>query len=156
MDQMIICDCIVNIFCFALILPIYSSIYSLHGSPTVGKIICGFLSFLATLVFSFNRLVPVGIVLFRYTMVCHAVATVNYGGERPLWKTIKWSVLGLSFIQGVLMLFVLEDSLGFHECMGEEERFRSVNGILDNFLPRKTKSSFFQIQPEQFLCRCWS
>ena len=138
MDKMIICDCVVKIFCFALILPVYSSLYSLHGDPIVGKILCGFLSFLASLLFSFNRLVPVGIVLFRYMMVCHAVATVNYGGEKPLWKTVKWSVLGLSLIQGVLMLFVLDDSLAFLQCMGEEERFRWVKGMLDNFLPRKT------------------
>ena len=49
MNQMIICDCVVKIFCFALVLPIYASIYSLHGSELVGKILCGFLSFLASL-----------------------------------------------------------------------------------------------------------
>ena len=136
MNKMIICDCVVKILCFALVLPIYSSIYSIHGSQIVGRIICGFLSVLASLLFSFNRLVPVGIVLFRYTMVCHAVATVNYGGEKPLWKTIKWSVQGLSLMQAVLMLFVLEDSLGFHECIGKEEGFRWVKkGMLDNLHP---------------------
>ena len=45
---MIICDCVVKIACFALVLPIYSSIYSIHGSQIVGRILCGFLSVLAT------------------------------------------------------------------------------------------------------------
>ena len=154
MNKMIICDCVVKIFCFALVLPIYSSIYSIHGSQIVGKILCGFLSVLASLLFSFNRLVPVGIVLFRYTMVCHAVATVNYGGEKPLWKTVKWSVQGLSLMQAVLMLFVLEDSLGFHECIGKEEGFRWVKGILDNLHPQKnlqrSKSSFYRYNLDNF------
>ena len=134
MNQMIICDCVVKIFCFALVLPIYSSIYSLHGSEMVGRLLCGFLSFLASLLFSFNRLVPVGIVLFRYIMVCHAVETVNFGGEKCLWKWIKWSVQGLSLTQGVIMLFVLDESLNFQQCMGKEEGFRWVKSLLDNFL----------------------
>ena len=78
------------------------------------------------MLFGFNRLVPVGIVLFRYIMVCHAVSTVNYGGEKPLWRTVKLAIQGLSLMQGVLMVFVLEDSLGFHKCIGKEEGFRWV------------------------------
>ena len=124
MNQMIICDCVLKIFCSALILLIYGSPYSIHGSHIVGRILCGFRSFLVTLLFSFNRLVPVGIVVFRYIMVCHAVSAVNFGGEKPLWKMVKWSVQGLSLMQGILMVFVLKDSLGFHKCIGKEEAFR--------------------------------
>ena len=162
MNQMIICDCIVKIFCFALVLPIYASVYSLHGSHLVGKILCGFLSFLGILLVSFNRLVPVGIVLFRYIMVCHAVATVNFGGEKPLWKTVKWFVQGLSLTQGVLMLFVLDDSLAFHQCMGKEEVFRWVKELtLEKKLSRILifygyNLNLLQIQPEQFLCGRWT
>ena len=124
MNRMIISDCVAKIFCNALISLIYGSPYSIHGSHIVGKILCGLRSFLVTLLFSFNRLVPVGIVVFRYIMVCHAVSVVNFGGEKPLWKMVKWSVHGLSLMQGVLMVFVLEDSLGFHKCIGKEEAFR--------------------------------
>ena len=124
MNQMIICDCVVNIFVFALSLPIYTATHSLHDSQIVGQSLCGFVSFLAALLFSYNRLVPVGIVLFRYIMVCHAVATVNFGGEKRLWKWIKWSVQGLSMVQAVLIFSVLGESLNFQRCMGKEERFR--------------------------------
>ena len=124
MNQMIICDCIAKIFCFALIFLIYGSPYSIYGSHIVGRTLCGSRGFLVTLLFSFNRLVPVGIVVFRYIMVCHAVSTVNYGGEKPLWKLVKRFVQGLSLVQAVLMVFVLEDSLGFHKCIGKEEAFR--------------------------------
>ena len=124
MNQMIICDCVVKIFCFAFIFLIYGSPFSIHGSHIVGRFLCGFRSFLVSILFSFNRLVPVGIVLFRYIMVCHAVSTVNYGGEKPLWRTVKLAIQGLSLMQGVLMVFVLKDSLGFHKCIGKEEGFR--------------------------------
>ena len=124
MNQMIIFDCIAKIFCNALILLIYGSPFSIHGSHLPGRILCGFRSVLTSLIFAFNRLVPVGIVVFRYIMVCHAVSTVNFGGEKPLWKTVKWFILGLSLMQGGLMLFVLDDSLGFHKCIGKEEAFQ--------------------------------
>ena len=124
MNQMIIYDCVAKIFCNAIILLIYGSPFSVHGSDLFARILCGFRSFLASILFSFNRLVPVGIVVFRYIMVCHAVSTVNFGGEKSLWKTVKWFILGLSLMQGVLMVFVLDDSLGFHKCIGKEEAFQ--------------------------------
>ena len=82
------------------------------------------LLFFLTLLFGYNRLVPVGIVIFRYIMVCHAVSTVNFGGEKPLWRMIKWFVQGISLMQGVLMATVAEESLGFHVCIGREEAFK--------------------------------
>ena len=126
MNQMIIFDCIAKIFCNALILLIYGSPFSIHGSHLPGRILCGFRSVLTSLLFAFNRLVPVGIVVFRYIMVCHAVSTVNFGGEKPLWKTVKWFILGISLIQGILMASVVEESLGFQKCIGKEENFQLV------------------------------
>ena len=104
----------------------YGSPFSVHGSDLFARILCGFRSFLASILFSFNRLVPVGIVVFRYIMVCHAVSTVNFGGEKPLWKTVKWFILGISLIQGILMASVVEESLGFQKCIGKEENFQLV------------------------------
>ena len=88
MNEMIIVDCIVKIICFALILITYASPFSVLGTKGVAKILCFLRSFPGTFFFTFNRLVPVGIVLFRYIMVCHPVSAVNYGGEKPLWRTI--------------------------------------------------------------------
>ena len=124
MNEMIIWDCVVNIFVFAIILLVYASPFSVLGGNRVAQILCTLRAFLSTFIFTFNRLVPVGIVLFRYTMVCHAVRTVNYGGEKPLWRTIQWLVLLLSLLPSVLIVLVLEDHLGFHKCIGQEEGFR--------------------------------
>ena len=93
MNQMIICDCVVNIFVFALILPVYTSIYSLHNSEIVGKTLCGFVSFLASLLFSYNRLVPVGIVLFRYIMVSPYLILVTDGACQKILSRVKISDL---------------------------------------------------------------
>ena len=122
MNEMIIWDCIVKIFCFAIILLVYASPFSVFGGNHVARILCSLKAFLGTFLFTFNRLVPVGIVLFRYIMVCHAVRAVNYGGEKPLWKAIQSAVLALSLLPSVLI--VLDDSLGFRKCIGQEEGFR--------------------------------
>ena len=124
MNEMIIWDCIVKIFVFAIILLVYASSFSVLGNNRVARILCTLRAFLSTFVFTFNRLVPVGIVLFRYIMVCHAVRAVNYGGEKPLWRTIQLAVLLLSLLPSVLIVLVLEDNLGFHKCIGQEEGFR--------------------------------
>ena len=124
MNEMIIWDCIVKIFIFAIILLVYASPFSVLGGNRVARILCSLRAFLGNFFFIFNRLVPVGIVLFRYTMVCHAVWTVNYGGEKPLWRTIQLAVLLLSLLPSVLIVLVLEDNLGFHKCIGQEEGFR--------------------------------
>ena len=124
MNEMIIWDCIVKIFCFAIILLVFASSFSVLGGNRFAKTLCFLRSVLSTFLFTFNRLVPVGIVLFRYMMVCHAVPVVNYGGEKPLWRTIQLAVLGFSLLPSVLVAFVLDDSLGFHKCIGREEGFR--------------------------------
>ena len=124
MNKMIIWDCIVKIFCFAIILLVYASSFSVLGGSRIAKILCFLRAFLGNFLLTFNRLVPVGIVLFRYIMVCHAVPVVNFGGEKPLWMTIQLAVLGLSLLPSVLVAFVLDDSLGFHKCIGQEEGFR--------------------------------
>ena len=124
MNEMIIWDCIVKIFIFAIILLVYASPFSVLGGNRVARILCSLRAFLGNFFFIFNRLVPVGIVLFRYTMVCHAVWAVNYGGEKPLWRTIQLAVLLLSLLPSVLIVLVLEDSLGFLKCIGQEEGFR--------------------------------
>ena len=124
MNEMIIWDCIVKIFCFAIILLVYASSLSVLGGSRVAKILCFLRAFLGNFLLTFNRLVPVGIVLFRYIMVCHAVPVVNFGGEKPLWRIIQLAVVGLSLLPSVLVAFVIDDSLGFHKCIGQEESFR--------------------------------
>ena len=54
-------------------------------------------------------------------------------------------------MQAVLMAFVLEDSLGFHQCIGKEEGFRWVMGILDNLHPlQRSESSFSRYNLDNF------
>ena len=97
MNQLIIWDCIGKIFVFALILLIYGTKFSILGGDKVGLLLCALRAFLGTALFGFNRLVPVGMVVFRYIMVCHAVMTVNCGGEKWVWRTIQRALLRPEF-----------------------------------------------------------
>ena len=127
MNQLIIWDCIAKIFVFALVLLIFGTKFSILGGGKVGLVLCTLRAFLGTTLFGFNRLVPVGIVLFRYIMVCHAVMAVNFGGEKRVWRIIQRAILLLSLLPSVLVVRVLQDSLGFHKCVGQEESFRLLS-----------------------------
>ena len=127
MNQLIIWDCIAKIFVFALVLLIFGTKFSILGGGKVGLVLCALRAFLGTTLFGFNRLVPVGIVLFRYIMVCHAVMAVNFGGEKRVWRIIQRAILLLSLLPSVLVVRVLQDSLGFHKCVGQEESFRLLS-----------------------------
>ena len=142
---MIIWDCIGKIFVFALVLLIYGTKFSILGGGKVGLVLCALRAFLGTAIFGFNRLVPVGIVVFRYIMVCHAVMTVNCGGEKRLWRIIQRAIFLLSFLPSVLVVQVLEDSLNFHKCVGQEESFRLLTLELSElfFLLRYNLKNFF-------------
>ena len=127
MNQLIIWDCIGKIFVFALVLLVYGTEFSILGGGKVGLVLCALRAFLGTALLGFNRLVPVGIVVFRYIMVCHAVMTANCGGEKRVWRIIQRAIFLLSFLPSLLVVRVLEDSLGFHKCVGQEESFRLLS-----------------------------
>ena len=85
MNQLIIWDCIAKIFVFALVLLIFGTKFSILGGGKVGLVLCALRAFLGTTLFGFNRLVPVGIVLFRYIMVCgkSMYCSEVHGGAGP-------------------------------------------------------------------------
>ena len=145
MNQLIIWDCIGKIFVFALVLLIYGTKFSILGGGKVGLVLCALRAFLGTALFGFNRLVPVGMVVFRYIMVCHAVMTVNCGGEKRVWRIIQRAIFLLSFLPSVLVVRALEDILNFHKCVGQEESFRLLTLELSElfFLLRYNLKNFF-------------
>ena len=151
MNQLIIWDCIGKIFVFALVLFIFGTKFSILGGGKVGLVLCALRAFLGTALFGFNRLVPVGIVVFRYIMVCHAVMTVNCGGEKRLWRIIQRAIFLLSFLPSVLVVRVLEDSLNFHKCVGQEESFRllslELSELFSSSLRYNLKNFFLDVGP---------
>ena len=151
MNQLIIWDCIGKIFVFALVLLVYATEFSILGGGKVGLVLCALRAFLGTALFGFNRLVPVGIVVFRYIMVCHAVMTANCGGEKRVWRIIQRAIFLLSFLPSVLVVRVLEDSLGFHKCVGQEESFRlltlKLSELFSSLLRYNLKNFFLDVGP---------
>ena len=69
-----------------------------------------------------NRLIPISIVLFRYTMVCKAVLTVNMG-ESVLSNIVYKTTLLIPIFFGVVGATKLNKVRFFLICMGREERF---------------------------------
>ena len=64
------------------------------------------------------------IAVFRYMMVCQAVAVVNYGGERAVWRTAL-SVLVLVLVVTVTLAGCNPGALfGYLKCTGKEQAFR--------------------------------
>ena len=69
-----------------------------------------------------NRLVPLGIVIFRYIMVCKAILAFKMGEKALAGIVYKFTVLG-PILYGVATFFHLWKIRFFCLCMGGEEQF---------------------------------
>ena len=78
--------------------------------------------------YAWNRLVPIGIALFRYLMICHAVFCQNIGGDKYVLKFIKIGLVFFSMISGVVGVLgsvgVFSESFEYLRCLGREEDFK--------------------------------
>ena len=99
-NLMIQCDCVVNVLCMIDMAFMQTKWFQLDS-----KMLCLVKYFCTYTMVSWNRLVPVCIVVFRYMMVCHAVFCLNHGGEKKIWKFLRNGVIILSLISGA-MVFV--------------------------------------------------
>ena len=77
-----------------------------------------------------NRLVPIAVALFRYLMICHAVFSQNFGGDKYVLKFIKIGLVFFSVISGVVGVLgsvgIFSDSFEYLRCLGRQEEFRSL------------------------------
>ena len=81
-------------------------------------------SFIVQSLVSWNRLFPVGIVLYRYLLVCHAVLSQNLGGERPILTKVMRGLISASFCTGLIFVFNADNTLTYLHCISREETFR--------------------------------
>ena len=73
---------------------------------------------------TWNRLIPVGIAIFRYLMVCHAVVCHNFGGERRIWRVLNSFILGFCLFGGAIASATRTSSFSYLRCTNREEIFR--------------------------------
>ena len=73
---------------------------------------------------TWNRLLPVGIVLYRYMLVCHAITCQNLGGERPILTSVTRCLISASFGSGLINVFNVANTLTYSRCISREETFR--------------------------------
>ena len=71
---------------------------------------------------TFQRLVPVAIVTFRYIMVCHPIFFINCGKEK-VWKWILGSVIVPWLAIWIYNMNTSSIAFRFLRCMGREEDF---------------------------------
>ena len=69
-----------------------------------------------------NRLVPIGIVIFRYIMVCKAILALRIG-EKLLASIVYKFMVWIPILYGVTTFFYLRKVRIFCICMGGEEQF---------------------------------
>ena len=80
--------------------------------------------FLLNTVSSWNWLVPVGIVVVRYFMVCHAVFCHNHGGERSALRAVMMSMVVIALFSGSSVVYYHKSHRTYLVCIGKEEQFR--------------------------------
>ena len=68
-----------------------------------------------------------GIVVYRYLLVCRAVYVHNHG-EARVWRVVRNSVFLLSLLSGALAVHSWAKSYRFLLCSGKEEQFRWGGG----------------------------
>ena len=116
---LVIWDCFVNILLTAIGTVTFSPWSILHSDALCAV----FYSTLSTLG-TFNRLVPIAVVLLRYIMVCHPVFFINNGRERAIWRLILVALTFLCSVVWVHQLCTSDIAYRFLRCMGREEVFR--------------------------------
>jgi len=106
----------------------WQSPFIIVNSPPACALLCVAMVILLT----WNRLFPIGIVVFRYLMVCHATFCHSLGGERRVWQLIRgaWTLLCLA--SGIGLMVKWKSSKSMLRCLGREELFRFSN--LEDFL----------------------
>ena len=119
-NNIIICDCFINTLTM-----FFNTFYVQSPWQTKNTLpLCSILLFVQTTLGTWNRLVPVGIVVFRYLMVCQAVFCHNHGGEKGIWKIVKISIGALCVLNPLIVVWNSQSSFFFLRCIGREETFR--------------------------------
>ena len=119
-NDIIICDCFINaLTMFFNTFYVQSPWQILNSLP-----LCSILLFFHIALEIWNRLVPVGIVVFRYLMVCHAVFCHNHGGEKGIWRIVKISIGALCLLNPLIVVWNSQKSFFFLRCIGRQEAFR--------------------------------
>ena len=118
-NSAIIFDCGVNILTMLL----FTILRSPWLVPGQHYALCSAYRVLLDCVIVWNRIILLGIALFRYFMICHAVACHNIGAKL-VWRVVLAAVICVSLLGGCISWFYRGDSRIFLRCLGMEETFR--------------------------------
>ena len=118
-NKLIVGDCVVNVVVILVMTFNQSPWFIMKSSPP-----CLMNTSILLIITMWNRLVPVGIAVFRYIMVCHPVYTTNHGGDKGIMKMVTLAIIILSLLGGIIGGATADKCLTFLRCIGREETFR--------------------------------
>ena len=75
----------------------------------------------------FNRLLPVGIIVYRYTYVCQSQLVATALQRRRFSIILSTSICGLSLVLTLASAVYRDKNLLYYHCMGREEEFHQQN-----------------------------
>ena len=110
-NNLIICDCVVNLANIPRILKL------LNGVP-YPNITCLPMHMFTNFITYVNRLLPIGIVLYRYVYVCRHSWVLTSFGKRILDSVIVGLILGCSLFLVVITSVYKENYRTYLECVG--------------------------------------
>ena len=96
-----------------------------------------------------NRLIPVGIVFYRYVYVCKHVWVVTKGQRQTLNMTILCLIIFLSTLGSISTVFYREEYKHYLDCMGRGYLFFYDS---DNFLRDQFEGVFFLLPSYHPFC----
>ena len=117
-NSLIVSDCAVNVLSLVMFVA-----NELPASFLRSDAWCTIFTFSDSVMNNWNRLVPVGIVVYRYILVCHAVTAMSFG-ERKLWRIVITSLILLSLVNGGASVVPPEDHRFYMRCKRREEAWR--------------------------------
>ena len=119
-NKLIVCDCVANA------LQMLFDTFYINSPWLILKSLfpCYIIVFVHGLMLTWNRLVSVAIIVFRYMMVCHAVYCHNLGGEKAVLRMVMTALAALCLLDPLVFVLNSSDSLRFLMCIGREEAFR--------------------------------
>ena len=95
--QATVVNFLIAIDCFLSLLHIFKILYSAF-QVHIGPVLCGIYTPVAFFLSFLNRLIPVGIVLFRYVFVCRSHLVVSAGQRKQFGRFLVTSIVSVPLV----------------------------------------------------------
>ena len=123
-------NCLIGLDCFLCLgmIPIILSITNVIDLP------CGFITSYAFFASLLNRLLPVGIVIYRYVYACHSSLVLSASQRKAFNFALSTSIIVLTILLTFGSWMYKDQYLYYLNCMGNEHLFTDSPARIDGFV----------------------